>query len=161
MPNQTILNYILKKHDCHTVILYGSRVDGTNDATSDYDILAIRDSGDFEKDCAVFEGCYLDAFIYSEGNIIEPDSFLIRIKDGIVLAQKNKLGDELLSHVTKIYEHGPEKTPAWEKQEIISWLPKMLERAKRNDVEGNYRRHWLQTELLKCGIWALKNHLLG
>jgi hypothetical protein len=93
---------------------------------------------------------YLDAFIYPEGRINEPDSFLIRIKDGIVLSQKGSMGDDLLAHVNGIFKNGPEKTPAWEIQEIMSWLPKMLERAKRNDSEGNYRRHWLQTELLKC-----------
>jgi predicted nucleotidyltransferase len=69
-------------------ILYGSRAHGEHDANSDYDIFAICECGNFEKDCEIFEGTYLYAFIYSEGHITEPDSFLIRIKDGIVLLKK-------------------------------------------------------------------------
>jgi hypothetical protein len=58
------------------------------------------------------------------------------------------MGDDLLNLVNKIFSEGPPKTPQWEKREIIIWLPKMLDRSKRNDIEGNFRRHWLLYELL-------------
>lgn len=145
-----ILNEMAQKHGCHTVILYGSRSTGDFDTGSDYDIIAIRETGEIEKDSRLFEGVYLDAFIYPEGPINEPDSFLIRIKNGIVLKQKDHQGDELLKHVNDIYIKGPQKTPQWEKKEILAWFPKMLDRAKRADIEGNYRKHWLLTESLNA-----------
>jgi uncharacterized protein len=154
---QEIKIQMIQKHNCHTVILYGSRARGEFNATSDYDIIAIREKGDIEKDCRVFGGSYLDAFIYSEDYIKNPDISLIRIKDGIVLTQKGSIGDKLLNKIIEIFRQGPEKTPLWEKQEIVVWLPKMLTRSKREDIEGNYRRHWLLYELLHSyfRLWDL------
>jgi predicted nucleotidyltransferase len=46
------------KHQCHTIILYGSRARDEPTNTSDYDIIAIREQGEFERDCRVFDGFY-------------------------------------------------------------------------------------------------------
>ena len=138
------------KYECHTFILYGSRARGEQTITSDYDIIAIRDGGEFERDCRIFKGFYLDAFIYSEEIIKNPDHHLIRAKDGVVLSQKNHIGDELLNRISIIYNQGPPKTPGWERIEIPVWLEKMLQRTKAEDIEGNYRRHWLLYDLLEC-----------
>jgi hypothetical protein len=130
--------------------LYGSRARKSASKTSDYDIIAIREKGDFERDCRLFEGIYLDIFIYPEDDIKNPDKSLIRIKDGIVLCQKDRLGDDLLNKVNSIYKAGPSPTPDWEKHEINTWVVKMLDRAKLNDIESNFRRHWLLHDLLEC-----------
>jgi uncharacterized protein len=58
-----IVQYIQEKYRCHTIILYGSRARGESTNTSDYDIIAIREQGEFERDCRFFDGFYLDAFI--------------------------------------------------------------------------------------------------
>lgn len=147
---EEIINDLQKKYECHTYILYGSRARGEQTITSDYDIIAIRNGGEFERDCRNFKGFYLDAFIYSEDIIKNPDPYLIRAKDGVVLLQKNHVGDELLNKITTIYNQGPHKTPLWEKNEIPVWLDKMLQRAKTEDTEGNFRRHWLLHDLLEC-----------
>lgn len=141
---------IAQNHNCHTIILYGSRARKSASKTSDYDIIAIREKGDFERDCRLFEGIYLDIFIYSKDDIKSPDKSLIRIKDGIVLCQKDRLGDDLLNKVNSIFKAGPPPTPNWEKHEINIWVVKMLDRAKLNDIESNFRRHWLLYDLLEC-----------
>jgi predicted nucleotidyltransferase len=145
-----IINDLQKEHECHTFILYGSRARDEQTISSDYDIIAVRDNGEFERDCRIFKGFYLDAFIYSEDVINNPDLYLIRAKDGIVLSQKNHIGDELLNKITTIYNQGPPKTPVWEKNEISVWLVKMLHRTKTEDIEGNFRCHWLLHDLLEC-----------
>ncbi|MHB1221761.1 MAG: nucleotidyltransferase domain-containing protein [Gammaproteobacteria bacterium] len=142
--------YILQRHQCHTVILYGSRARGESKDTSDYDIIAIREHGELIKDCKIFNGFYLDAFIYSEDEIANPDPSLIRINDGIVLCQRDSLGDKLLNQISLMFQQGPTKTPNWEKLEITIWVEKMLNRVKNDDIEGNFRRCWLLYSLLEC-----------
>jgi predicted nucleotidyltransferase len=145
---EEITSLLIKEHGCHTVILYGSRTRDESDSTSDYDIVAIREEGEIEKDCRMLGNAYLDAFIYPEAYIKQPDEFLTRIRGGSVIKQKGSVGDKLLTKVKEIFDMGPQKTPAWEKQEIKLWLPKMLARAERDDTEGNFRRHWLLHESL-------------
>ena len=157
---EEIQHEIISKYDCHTIILYGSRARGEASTTSDYDIIAIREKGEFERDCRLYKGFYLDIFIYSEDVVKNPDVSLIRMKDGIVLREKNSIGSSLLNKVIAIYVAGPPKTPAWERIEISSWVYKMLDRAKLGDIEGNFRRHWLLHDLLECyfklrDIWYL------
>lgn len=145
-----IKHEIINKYKCHTIILYGSRARSEATSTSDYDIIAIRENGELERDCRFFEGFYLDIFVYPEDAVKNPDMSLIRMKDGIVLCQKDKIGDELLEKIKTIFNAGPPTTPAWEKHEINTWIMKMLDRAKQADIEGNFRRHWLLHDLLEC-----------
>lgn len=164
LMNDTLLEQIqheiISKYDCHTIILYGSRARSEATATSDYDIIAIRENGEFERDCRLYNGFYLDIFIYSEDAVKNPDVSLIRMKDGIVLCEKNSAGSNLLNKVTTLFDAGPPQTPEWERIEISSWVYKMLDRAKQGDIEGNFRRHWLLHDLLECyfklrDIWYL------
>ncbi len=145
-----IKSNIINKYNCHTIILYGSRARDKATSTSDYDIVAIRDKGDFERDCHFFEGFYLDIFVYPEEIIKNPDVSMIRIKDGVVLCQKDNIGDELLDKIKTIFDAGAPATPNWEKYEINNWVLKMLDRAKQGDIEGNFHRHWLLHDLLEC-----------
>lgn len=154
MSGDLILNKIqddlINQHECHTIILYGSRARGDHTETSDYDIVALRKHGDMERDCRFIDGIYLDIFIYPEDIIKNPDNYLIRIKDGIVLRQKDNLGDALLQKIHFVFNSGPIQTPEWEKHEINNWVMKMLQRAKQEDIEGNFRMHWLLHDLLEC-----------
>lgn len=149
------------KYGCHTIILYGSRARGEPNNTSDYDIIAIREKGDFLRDCKMYDNFYLDAFIYSEEAIKNPDISLVRIKDGVVILQKESIGDILLKEIKNIFDKGSPKTAAWEKHEIITWTQKMLQRAKVNDIEGNFRLHWLLHDLLECYFKMRDNWYLG
>lgn len=145
-----IIKYILDNHQCHTIILYGSHARGESTPTSDYDIIAIRNNGEFERDCSLFENSYLDIFIYPDNAIEDIDRSFIQAKDGIVLCQKDHVGDQLLDKIKSLFQQGPPKTPDWEKQEIVAWLQKMFVRANDGDIEGNFRRHWLLHDILEC-----------
>lgn len=156
-----IVEDLQAKYHCHTVILYGSRARGEATNTSDYDIIAIREQGDFIRDCRIFEGSYLDAFVYSEEVVKNPDISFIRIKDGIVLVQKGHIGETLINKIKSIFEQGAPKTYSWEKNEIVTWTRKMLQRAEENDIEGNFRRHWLLHDLLECYFKMRDSWYLG
>jgi len=147
---QNIVTTLQNKYDCHTIILYGSRARGDANETSDYDIAAIRDKGETERYCDNIKNAYVDAFIYSVPDIEKPDDSFIRMKDGIVICQKNTLGDQLLKTIKERYSHGPKKIPAWEKHVIATWSNKMLKRCEIADIDGNYRRHWLLFDLLQA-----------
>lgn len=145
-----IVKHILEKHDCHTVILYGSRARNQANQNSDYDIIGIKDEGTFERDCRVIDDAYLDAFIYPLNLVQNPDNYFIRVKDGIVLVQKDNVGNALLDKIKLIYDAGPPKMPAWEVQEICVWLQKMAARSRDTDIEGDFRRQWLLHDILEC-----------
>lgn len=155
-----IVDELKKRYDCHTIILYGSRARGDATIVSDYDLMAIRDKGEMERDCRKVEGAYLDAFIYSIEEINHADHFL-RIKDGLVLCQKDKIGDNLLQRVKDLYKKGPTPKSVWEKQLIKIWGQKMLERAKVGDIEGNFRAHWLLYDLLESYFQMRDKWYLG
>jgi predicted nucleotidyltransferase len=147
---QNIVSQLQNKYGCHTVILYGSRARGDANQTSDYDITAICPEGEAERYCDFINDAYVDAFIYPEAHTEKPDDSFIRMKDGIVICQKNTLGDQLLKKIQERYANGPKKIPAWEKNVISTWSNKMLKRCETADIDGNYRRHWLLFDLLQA-----------
>lgn len=151
-----IASDIRKKYGCHTVILYGSHARGEATEKSDIDLIAIREKGDFDRDCRPIGDQWMDLFIYPENKIINPDVSMIRIRDGIVILQKEHMGDKLLEIIRAIFEKGPPETPGWEIHEIENWLMKMLGRASIPDREGNFRRHWLLHDMLEC-YFKLRN----
>ena len=146
------------KHGCHTVILYGSRARGGATPASDYDVLGIRAEGPAFRDARVEDGAYLDLFVYPEAKVAEPDQELLRIRGGVALVQRAGFGDALLAKVDALYAAGP---PAWaadEREASRAWGGKMLARAAQGDVEGDYRRALLHTQLLEDyfkarGLW--------
>ncbi len=157
----TIMDDLFKNYQCHTIILYGSRARGEATPTSDYDIIALREKGEMERDCRYIEGHYLDIFIYPDTITHNPDISLIRMKDGIVLCQKDSFGDDLLKKIKSLFNKGPSKTPSWEKHEINTWVMKMFDRAEQEDIEGNFRRHWLLHDLLECYFKLRDSWYLG
>lgn len=145
-----MLRYLEAKFNCHTIILYGSRARGTEITdSSDYDILAIRETGENIREANEFEGKFIDAWIYSESIIDETDSSLVRIKDGLIIKQKKMFGNKLLKKIKEILQAGPSPIPKWEAALIVSWLQKMLKRSQLSDIEGNFRRHWLLFDCLE------------
>lgn len=153
-PNQdhrlnTIIDELKEKHHCHTIILYGSRARGDHNDASDYDVIAIREQGPTERDCRMFEGAFLDAFIYSVADLNKSEESFLRIKDGIVLCQKDDIGDKLLAYIKETIRKGPKPLPEWERQVIVTWHNKMSERATKGDIEGNFRRIWQLYDLLE------------
>lgn len=156
---QKMLRHLEMNFNCHTIILYGSRARGIGITdSSDYDILAIRETGENLREADEFEGKFIDAWIYSESILDEADNSLIRIKDGLIIKQKKSFGTKLLKKIKKIFKAGPSPIPDWEAALIVSWLQKMHKRSQISDIEGKFRQHWLLFDCLESyfklrGLW--------
>lgn len=153
MRSDPILDLIIEDlrqpQGCHTAILYGSRVRGDETPASDYDVLGVKDSGDVARDARLFNGFYLDIFIYPESKLLSPDETMLHIRGGRILFQKAELATTFLSRLDEIHAAGPKKLPLDEVQARKVWARKTLDRAKIGDIEGNFRRAWLVTALLE------------
>lgn len=158
---QFALNELIHKHGCHSVIIYGSR--SRNDFTieSDYDLIGIKKDGVKFRDARLIEGKYLDAFVYPESDVSGKEEELLRIRNGIALQEVGSFASKLLEKVNQIYLRGPKPMSDDEIQAIRAWIPKMIERSSKNDLEGNYRRTWLQFDLLQNYFELRKKWYLG
>ncbi len=132
----------------HTLILYGSHSSGDATPSSDVDLLAVRKGrGPILHDARKWRGLYLDVFIYPESKIVPCE--LMRVRGGKVVVESNGYGARLLKKLERRYARGPERLPH---DEIVArrvWSLKMLDRARRGDLEGDFRRAWLLTSLLE------------
>ncbi|MFL9870233.1 nucleotidyltransferase domain-containing protein [Paraburkholderia megapolitana] len=146
-------------YGCHTAILYGSRARDDWDAASDIDVIAFRDAGDQQRVASRWNGVFLDLFVHSTNDTVEPG--WIRINGGRVLFQADGFGDKVLRETKALFDAGPEEVPAAELLVRKVWAEKMLERAAKGDVEGNYRRHWLLCTLLEDYFAARGEWYLG
>jgi predicted nucleotidyltransferase len=109
---QKMLRHLEANFKCHTIILYGSRARGIGITdSSDYDILAIRETGENIREADEFEGKFLDAWIYSESILNEADTSLTRVKDGLIVKQTKSFGTKLLKKVKEIFRAGPSPIP--------------------------------------------------
>jgi hypothetical protein len=144
-----LVEELCARHGCHTIILYGSQAVGRAEPESDYDLLCVRSEGGPGRDVRSWRGLSIDAFIYDEASLAgELDDGFIRIRNGIVLKEKEGFGTHLLERVQVMAERGPAPMPADEITAVQSWAAKMLERIQRGDVVAHYRRVNLLTELL-------------
>ena len=158
-PNLDAISSELKsKYNVHTVILYGSRARNEHGPASDYDIVGIGPVDRVVRDARTWNGFFLDAFVYPETKIQTPDESMLYMREGIVLFEKGDIGTRFLKALDELYSRGPEKLPPDEVQARIVWASKMLERARQEDIEGNYRRAWLLMALVEDyflirGLW--------
>ncbi|MGH2415505.1 MAG: nucleotidyltransferase domain-containing protein [Microcystaceae cyanobacterium] len=136
-------------HNCHTVILYGSRAKGTHTAESDYDLFAVRETGESLRDARLWNNYYLDIFIYNEKDVIIVDDSFLRIRGGVVLREWEGFGQRLLKQVDELFATGPAALSASEVQLRRTWFSKMLKRISQGDIEADYRRVWLLYVLLE------------
>lgn len=147
--SSTIARELASQFNCHTAILYGSRARGDWTESSDYDVLGVSDTATrvirhaYESDAG-----YIDGFIYPTSHLQEPDQTHIYMRDGIVLFERDRFGSVLLSKLAEIFEAGP-SVLADETTMIRVWIRKMIARAKAEDTEGFYRKHWLIYSLLE------------
>jgi hypothetical protein len=141
---------IVRRHRCHTVILYGSRALGQATPTSDYDVLAIRRGGRNLHDSRRWRGAYVDLFVHTEAWIRRaPAADLRRIHGGRVLVERAGYGHRLLTRVRRARARGPKPLPADELRAERTWCRKMLERMRDPDrLLASYRRVALLAELL-------------
>lgn len=135
-------------HHCHTIILYGSWARGDVTATSDIDVVGIRDDGDAYRIGRPWQNMLLDAWVYGASNLPKPDQ-LLHLKDGVVLTERDNSGTELLQKIREALSAPVKPMLAWDREHRVTWIEKMLARAAVGDVEGNFRLHWLLFDLLE------------
>lgn len=149
------------KYSCHSFILYGSRARGEANEKSDWDLLAVRDEGEQFRDARIFEGQYLDIWVYSRKDIVIVDEGLLRLRRGVVLEEKDQIASKLLAQVEALFQKGPNPLPLWERELRATWTLKMLDRAKAQDAEGNFRLHWFLTDSLMNYFQLMNMWYLG
>ncbi|HVY47103.1 MAG TPA: nucleotidyltransferase domain-containing protein [Minicystis sp.] len=139
---------LARAHGCHTVIVYGSRARGDATAGSDWDLAGIRAEAPRLRDARRVHGALLDAFVYPDAAIDELGPELLKLTGGRVVFEQGGAGARWLARAAEIEARGPEPLPPDEEAAIRAWVPKMLARAARGDVEGDFRRAWLVVQLL-------------
>jgi predicted nucleotidyltransferase len=139
---------LIKKHKCHTVILYGSRARGDETEFSDYDLMGIRKAGKKYRVAEKKDGHYIDIFIYPEKDLKKIGEEHLYMEGAVVLFEKEKSGIKFANELKKAVKKKYKPLPTDEIQARRVWLHKMFDRANQRDIEGNYRRIWLQEALL-------------
>ena len=140
---------LIAAHAVHTILLYGSRADGSAGSDSDYDVAAFGASDKSFRVARLVDDAYLDVFVYPEALLLEPTEEYLKLRGSLVVLQRGAEAEDFLSKLEEIFRCGPEPLPADEIAARKVWAHKMLARMKRTDLEGNYRRVWLLTALLE------------
>ncbi|WP_205685488.1 nucleotidyltransferase domain-containing protein [Bacillus salacetis] len=145
---EEIKTYLQQKYHCHTIILYGSYNTGDFTEESDLDIICFADDSEDRNDVELFKGKQLDVWVYSTELMMKPDQFL-RVNRGKVLLDDKGMAERFLSKINAIFNEGPKQLSEEEKDFLKSWLRKMHLRSGKNDMEGNYRFHWMLKDSLE------------
>lgn len=145
----TICTELSQRRGVHTVLLYGSRANGTEDQDSDYDIAAFGPCEQAVRDTRMVGGGFLDAFIYPDSLLLQPGAELLKLRRSVVLVQRTQEADRFLQGLEALFAQGPAALPPDEISARKAWAWKMVARLERGDAEGHYRRAWLLTSLLE------------
>lgn len=144
----SVKEYLIKKHNCHSIILYGSFANGDYTEESDIDLVCFCDNPTKENDTIILNDRRLDAWIYKT-EIMNNCTQFLHIIGGKILLDERNLCTNFLYEIDKHFTNGPEQTSLEQKEFLKSWLQKMLNRAKKGDIEGNFRYHWMLNDSLE------------
>ena len=160
--NIMIIDYIKTKYAPLSIIVYGSYADSTNNENSDFDALVISESYEVYHDTAFVDGVQLDVFVYPVSYFAadcDPEEF-VQIYDGKIIFDTSDIVQSLKSRVRSYVEERAIKNDE-EINGLLDWLEEMRLRAKRNDAEGMFRRHWLLTDSLEIFCNVVKYPYFG
>jgi hypothetical protein len=136
-------------HGAHTVIVYGSHARGDASPESDLDVASFADVAETTRDARLWQGIYLDGFIYPTATLHSSDPELMKLLGGRVLLDDRGLAGALLERMASLDREGPPPLPESEQRMRRVWARKMLARIRRPDIEAHYRHHWLLYQLLE------------
>ncbi|MDC0749429.1 nucleotidyltransferase domain-containing protein [Polyangium mundeleinium] len=159
-----LVNELVTRHGCHTVVLYGSRALGAATAESDWDMLGIRAEGEATRDARLVDGVFFDAFIVLEKAVVDAGANFLHVRGGIPVLDPRGLGARLVEDVAAALALPPKGLPEAEIAARRAWCEKMLGRIRRGgpvDVEAHYRRAWLLFDLLELYFVFRGRHFLG
>ena len=146
---RALIEDLRRDHGVHTLILYGSRARGDATTESDVDVAGFAEVSETVRDARLWNGMFLDAFVYPTALATAPDADMLKLCGGRVLLDEQELAVPLLEQLAALDRKGPPTLPESELQMRRVWARKMLARVRRGDVEAHYRRHWLLYQLLE------------
>lgn len=164
---EKMLEYIREKYNPLGLTVYGSFADGSNNQNSDFDALAITADGSFTHDRSVIQNTELDLFVYPGSAFEGPydRTHYAQVWDGRILLDTDGVASTLKNAVNQYLEAIPPKTEEENRQNLL-WCRKILLRARREDMEGYFRQHWLLVDSLeiycdlrKIPYWGPKRSL--
>lgn len=160
MVIENLVEYIVSKYKCHTIILYGSYAKNTYDKESDIDIIGFTNMDIEIQDKSAFEDVELDLWIYNEAKLKNAEDYL-HIRSGVILLDNNDVACNFLLEINELFNKGPEPLSITEKQNSVIWLEKMLKRTLKGDLEGRFRQYWLLSEMLAIYFELNDRYYLG
>ncbi len=164
---EQIIEYIKRKYNPLSIILYGSYANGTNNLNSDFDSLVISYDHEQFHDTSFVNSIQLDVFVYP-ASYFDGDydcNDFVQIFDGKIVVDSDERGKVLQTKVQSYLQNRPQKSKA-EIDASVDWCVKMLARVKRYDAEGMFRWHWVLNDSLEifCDVmhhpyWGPKKSL--
>lgn len=149
----TFLASLLKRladEQAKVVILYGSRARGDATPESDFDVAAFAErEGPVKQVAGQWGGGLLDLFIHPMATLTKAGPDHLHMRGGSVLVDEGGRGATFLSALDDVFTQGPAPLTDEEMAVRKAWSWKTLERARRGDVVGDYRRAWLLTTQLE------------
>lgn len=148
--NRKIFEYLQTKYEPHTIMVYGSYANKSNNENSDFDAMIISDFVQSSHDGSMIDGIELDVFVYSTKDIeVERDfSKFVQIFDANIYVDEKGIGQKLKDEVNLYIENNSIRSDD-EKQHLSEWCHKMVARTKREDAEGYFRWHWVLSDSLE------------
>lgn len=146
---QDVCASLIRDSGAHTILLYGSRADGSESDSSDYDVAAFADVPVSKRDARIVDGRFLDVFLHPEAILRNPSKEHLTLRTSRILTQRGTEASDFLASLEAIFQRGPEPLAADEIDARRTWARKMALRIHRDDIEGNFRRVWLLTALLE------------
>jgi len=143
-----LVEELVRKHRCHTVLLYGSRARGDATPASDYDLAGIRKARRRLRITEKRNGSYVDVFLLPERSLKLISEEHLHMRDAIVLFQSGTFGSTFIRRLERALRKGYKPLADDEIHARRIWAHKMLDRIRMGDVEGHYRRSWLHQALL-------------
>ena len=159
---EQIIEYIKKKYNPLSIILYGSYANGTNNLNSDFDSLIISYDHEQFHDTSFVNGIQLDVFVYP-ASYFDGDydcNDFIQIFDGKIIVDSGERGKALQAKVQSYLQNRPQKSKA-ENNANVDWCIKMLARVKRCDAEGMFRWHWVLIDSLEIFCDVMRHPYWG
>ncbi|MCA6218125.1 nucleotidyltransferase domain-containing protein [Ideonella sp. B7] len=138
-----LVEALREAHGAHTALLYGSLADGSAGPDSDIDLALFAPIAQVRRDARWQQGRPLDVFVHPETVLAQPTAEQLCLRGARVLAQRGDEAARFLAQLDALHAAGPHPLAPDEAQVRRVWVTKMLQRLRRGDAEGDYRRHWL------------------
>jgi predicted nucleotidyltransferase len=144
-----VTSMLERKFGCHSFVLYGSHASQQANAASDVDICAFRPASEEIRCSKLWNTHLLDVWIYPDHNLEQSSLKFIRLRNGVVLKEKDGIATRCIDFARKRFAQGPPEIPEWDIEVKKVWIEKTLVRIQAYDPESNYRRAWLLCSLLE------------